>query len=157
MARVLRGWHVWWKWHRASEGQQQWIHYANSWPLCLTSNNTALYICKAWQDTVHTGLLSKQSHARMVTPNGWPLLAPRLPGQTSCFLSTDTQLITCSSHHVSGVKCGRMLRLPSIRWTQVSGKQAWSWKNGFLWVLIIPAEVKMFDHVCLAISKDLQI
>lgn len=86
MVQVPRGWNVW---HRASEGQQQRNHYANSRPLCLTSNNTALYICKAWQDTVHTGLLSKWSHARLVTPNGWPLSALRLLGQTSHFIPTD--------------------------------------------------------------------
>lgn len=88
MAQVLRGWNAWWKWHRASEGHQQRDHYANVPPLCLTSNNTALYICKGWQDTVHTALLSERSHARMVTPNGWPLSAMRLLGQTSHFIQT---------------------------------------------------------------------
>lgn len=89
LVQVLRGWNVWWTWHRTSEGQQQWNHYANSRPLCLTSNNTALYICKTWQDTVHTGLLSKWSHARLVTRNEWPLFALRVPGQTSHFIQTD--------------------------------------------------------------------
>lgn len=65
---VLWGWSLWWKWPRASEGHQQRNHYANFPPLCLTSNNTALYICKAWQDTVHTALLSEPGHARTATP-----------------------------------------------------------------------------------------
>lgn len=65
---VLWGWSLLWKWHRASEGHQQRNHYANSPPLCLTSNNTALYICKAWQDTLHTALLSEPGHARTATP-----------------------------------------------------------------------------------------
>lgn len=80
----------WWKRCRASEGHQQRNHYANLPPLCLTSNNTALYICKAWQDTVHTALLSEPSHARMVTSNGWPLSTMRLLGQTSGFIQADT-------------------------------------------------------------------
>lgn len=82
-------------------------HYANSRPLCLTSNNSALYICKAWQDTVHTALLSKWSHARLVTPKGWPLSATRLLGQTSHFIQADThthtqaQVVTCMEHITS--------------------------------------------------------
>ena len=112
-AQVLRGGNVWWKRRRASEGHRQRDHYANSAPLCLTSNNTALYICKAWQDTVHTALLSERSHARAVTPNGWPLSAMRLLGQSSHFIRTDAHkhwqklLITCSTQHISGVKHGR--------------------------------------------------
>lgn len=114
VTQVLQGGNLWWKSHRASEGHQRRNHYANSPPLCLTSNNTALYIYKAWQDTVHTALLSKRSHARVVTPNGWPLSARRLLGQTPHFTPAGTHTHTQTpaksphaaqgSHHISRVK-----------------------------------------------------
>lgn len=111
---VLWGWSLLWKWHRASEGHQQRNHYANSPPLCLTSNNTALYICKAWQDTLHTALLSEPGHARTVTPNGRPCLRARLLGQTSRWTLTDAhktdRVTTCGTRDISEVKRGWTLR-----------------------------------------------
>lgn len=112
---VLWGWSLLWKWHRASEGHQQRNHYANSPPLCLTSNNTALYICKAWQDTLHTALLSEPGHARTVTPNGRPLSPSEVTGPDFTLDSdrrahkTD-RVTTCGTRDISGVKRGWTLR-----------------------------------------------
>lgn len=96
---VLWGWSLLWKWHRASEGHQQRNHYANSPPLCLTSNNTALYICKAWQDTLHTALLSEPGHARTVTPNGRPLSPSEVTGPDFT-LDSDRRAQDRQSYHV---------------------------------------------------------
>lgn len=113
MVQVPRGWNVW---HRASEGQQQRNHYANSRPLCLTSNNTALYICKAWQDTVHTGLLSKWSHARLVDDPclRWDYWARLHTSSRQTLTNTGTSYRMCSARHISGVKRGRTLGSPSV-------------------------------------------
>lgn len=141
----------------ASEGQcQQWIHYANSMSLCLTSNNSALYICKGWQDTVHTGPLSEHCHARMVTPDGWPLSAVRRLGHTFLFNQTDTQtqlikwstqLIRWGTRHISEVKHGTMWR--KFKKNTCSDFQKTSQKKTNLMLrtgnprnLFIPAEVK---------------
>lgn len=96
----MRGWNVR---RGASEGHRQRNNYANSPPLCLTSNNTALYICKDWQDAVHTALLSAPSHARAVTPDGWPLSAARLLGQPSHFIQTDKHKQRPKLSHVARV------------------------------------------------------
>lgn len=82
-------------------------------PLCIYA--------KAWRDTEHTALLSERSHARAVTPNGWPLPAMRPLGQTSPFkLDGRSHTHTHTGKHIhliSGVKRGRTLRWPET-WCQ---------------------------------------
>lgn len=89
------GWRGWWtrprgRWRAAAASP-----LCKFQALCLTSNNRVLYICKGWQVTMH--ISPEQSHARAVTPDGWPLSARRRPGQTSHFIQTDvqTQFIKC--------------------------------------------------------------
>lgn len=145
MARVLRGWNVWWKWHGggASQGHRQRNNYANFPPLCLTSNNTALYICKDWQDAActHT-LLSERSHGRAVTPKWVTSVSNEATGPDFTLNSDKTctqtlaKVTTCGTHCISRVKRHRALKSPSVPWKVKKLNNLIS--GGF----IIPAEVK---------------
>lgn len=112
---VLWGWSLLWKWHRASEGHQQRNHYANSPPLCLTSNNTALYIYAKPGKTLCTQPCC-QSRVMLERwhPMGDPCLRARLLGQTSRWTLTDAhktnRVTTCGTRDISEVKRGWTLR-----------------------------------------------
>lgn len=145
VVRVLGDWNVAVEVARgASEGHQQRNNYANSPPLCLTSNNTALYICKDWQDAACThALLSARSHAGAVTPKWVTSVSDEAAGQRrrtsfpqGAHANAGKKRSICGTHHISGVKWRGALRSPSVP------RKLGTLNNLISGGFIIPAEVK---------------
>lgn len=143
--QVLWGWGARWKWRR-----DKW-RAPTAKPLCkfprhcVWQATTLLCIyAKAWQDTVHTALLSKRSHARVVTPIGWPLTPMRLPAQKWHFIQTDARTQTTSK---SSLCVAHTLHLRGQTWQDAKitlcSSETWHKRNNLIsGAFIIPAEVK---------------
>lgn len=74
--------------------------------VCQATTELWIY-AKSGRTLVHTDALSEHSHARMVTPNGWPLSALRWLGQTFPSFRQTRKHTKCGTHQLSEVKHGK--------------------------------------------------